>query len=333
LVGDEKGNLFIVYSGNGEGNGLYEVQSVDSGDNWSEPKPIFLTNSINFWVFGIQAALDNQGVLHVVWDKPNKSGIAEAVYYARLAADHKEWSFPAVLATLKDCLYKANWASVMPYGGEVFIIYSCGAPPHRLMRRSRDGGMTWSDPLLVFPNLIGENGAPVFSIDSRNVLHILFANRTGDSSTHGVFHSDWSGTQWSTPQAIVSGPPTEHFNPAAPMAVVSQGNLLLVTWRQDPGLSGNPVSFSYASLNAPERPVFPLPTMVPEVTATPSATDEPQSVAPTRAFPKPAYTPQADGASPDPVESNPNIGLVIAILPVVLIILVLVVVRNWRGVA
>jgi hypothetical protein len=32
-------------------------------------------------------------------------------------------------------------------------------------------------------------------------------------------------------------------------------DLLFVTWAQDPGLSGNPVSYSYATLSVPELPV------------------------------------------------------------------------------
>ncbi|MBP1684178.1 MAG: hypothetical protein H6Q33_321 [Deltaproteobacteria bacterium] len=255
LTGDRKGNLLVLYSGYRDGNGLYEVHSTDRGDSWSEPKPAFLTGSMDLWVYGIQATLDDAGRLHVVWDVPNRAGRAEAAYYARLEADYEHWSVPVVLATIAECLYKANWASILPLNKELLAMYNCGAPPHRSMRRSPDRGTTWTSPVVAFRHLIGENGAPVFLVDNRAGAHVVFSNRSSDSTSHGVYHSEWNGDRWSDPVPIVAGPPGPHFNPGEATGVVSQGNLLFVTWAQDPGLSGNPVSYSYATLSVPELPV------------------------------------------------------------------------------
>ena len=255
LAGDAKGDLFVVYSGYRDGNGLYEVHSTDRGGSWSPPKAVFLTGSADLWVYGIQASLDDRGALHAVWDVPNSSGQAEAAYYSRLETDHEQWSVPVALATIEECLYKANWASVVPYNGELLAMYNCGGPPQRWVRLSRDRGATWTSPVVAFPDRIGENGAPIFLVDSANVLHVVFANRTRDSTTHGVYHSEWSGDRWSDPDAIVSGPQGPHFDPGGVTGVVSQGNVLLVTWSQDPALSGNPISYAYTNLNVPELPL------------------------------------------------------------------------------
>jgi len=332
LVGDDKGNLFVVYSGNRSGNGLYEVHSTDDGDTWSEPRIVFLSGNASLWVFGIQATLDDKGRLHVVWDVPNKVGIAEAVYYARLGTDYKQWSVPIVLATIKECLYKANWASVKSYMEDLIVMYNCGAPAQRWMRRSRDGGTTWSAPVIAFSTLIGENGAPVFLVDSANTLHVIFANRTSDSTTHGVFHSEWNGDRWDHPEPIVSGPPTARFNPGRVTGVVSQGNRLLVTWGQDPALTGNPISYSYSLLNAPELPLVAVPTIAAILTPTPSVTAKSQQPVPSGTrFSRSAFTAQSDNTPPPSLESNPSIGILIAALPVILILLVFVL-RKFGGV-
>lgn len=255
IVGDDNGNLVVVYSGYRDGNGLYEVHSTDQGHSWSAPKAAYLTGSADLWVYGIQAIIDATGTVHVVWDVPDRAGRAQAADYARLEPDHEHWSVPVALAAIGDCLYKANWASVVSVRDELFAMYSCGAPPRRWMRRSRDRGTTWASPAIAFPNLIGENGAPVFLVDSGNTVHVVFSNRTSDSRIHGVYHSTWTGERWSDPDAIVAGPPGPHFNPGAGTGVVSQGNVLVVTWAEDPALSGNPISYAYTTLSVPELPV------------------------------------------------------------------------------
>jgi hypothetical protein len=87
-----------------------------------------------------------------------------------------------------------------------------------------------------------------------------------------MWYSTWRGHRWTPPEAIVSGPlvldeegPTS-FDPIAPMAIVRQGNVLLVTWRTDYGIKGNGVWYSHSVLAAPELPVIPLPTLAPPAT-------------------------------------------------------------------
>lgn len=327
LVGDANGNLVILYAGNAEGNGVYEVHSTDWGDTWTDPKKVFLTNSETLWVFGIQATMDARGQVHAIWDVDNKAGIAEAEYYARLGTDW-QWSVPMVLQTTKECLYKTNMGSIIVFKNDLLVMYNCGAPTTRTFRISQDGGKTWTAPTRPIP-LIGENGAPAFVTDSNNTLYAILANRTTDSITHGLWYSQWNGTTWAVPKPIVSGPRSASFDPSLPKAVMSQGNIILATWRNDPGPEMVPkVWFAYAKLDAPELPVVALPTPLPTLTATPSPTRLATRVVPTATpLVLPAITLTSSNTQAPVAQIDPNLSVLIPLLPVFLIVLVLVALR------
>lgn len=334
LFGDDKGNLFIVYSGRREGYGIYATQSIDGGVTWSDPIPIFLTRSSVQSTCCISTYSNSQGWLHTIWLVVDKSGQGRGIYYARLNMRDKQWSFPITLAQAPTGLGVHNPA-ITEHRGLVFAaFYDADMGGHYVMRTSSDDGQSWTDLFAPFARYVGANGPVSFVADSNDDLHLFWGERTtGNPDVHGMWHSVWKGARvWSEPEAIVSGPQTAEFDPSAPKAVVSQGNVLLVTWRQDPGLSGNGVWYSYEILSAPEKPLLALPTLAVPSTPTPSETSTSESSVPTRtAFPRPVFTPQADGDIPASIGSNPSIGVLIAIVPVVLIVLMLVVVRNFKG--
>jgi hypothetical protein len=127
------------------------------------------------------------------------------------------------------------------------------------MRRSNDAGKTWTAPVRLFQQ-VGSNGAAALVIDSSNTLHMFFGNRiSGSPDTHGLWHSIWQDGGWSLPEAIVSGPKMfaetsdeEAFDPAQAQAMIVNGNLLMVVWRQDPGSGGIHIHYTYTRLNTPE---------------------------------------------------------------------------------
>ena len=57
ITGDDQGNLFIIYSGNRDGNGVYFVSSADSGTSWSDPSPIFQTFDTTLVPFSLRLAI------------------------------------------------------------------------------------------------------------------------------------------------------------------------------------------------------------------------------------------------------------------------------------
>lgn len=329
LIGDDEGNLLVVYSGRREGLGLYAVHSPDAGNTWLQPATVFLTNSDTLWPFAIRMDLDNQGRLHIVWSVVNEDGLGEAVYYARLETNYMLWSAPLVLAELDKGDYSAHWPSIIACNGELFVVYQDSRLATRWFRRSSDSGHTWTDPVRPFDH-VGEYKHAVLLMDSNDTLYMILGNRIGVPATHGMWYSVWQGDRWSDLEAIVSGPassvPGAEFDPTAPQAVVSQGNVLLVTWITDMMAGRNGVWYSYTTLNAPELPVMPLrtPAATPTLTSTPTV-----PAAPTPSpSPKPVLASHSDESPTISPISSPTVPLMAGVIPVVLLLLAVVAVHS-----
>jgi hypothetical protein len=88
------------------------------------------------------------------------------------------------------------------------------------------------------------------------------------------------------------------------------------------------VWFAYAKLDAPELPVVALPTPLPTMTATPSPTRLVTRVVPTATpLVLPAITLTSSNTQAPVAQIDPNLSILIPLLPVVLIVLVLVVLK------
>jgi hypothetical protein len=148
-------------------------------------------------------------------------------------------------------------------------------------------------------------------------------------AVHGVWHSIWNDQSetWGPYEAIVRGEKVldrvgyTSFDPSSARAAVSQGNVLLVVWRTDPGSKGNGVWYTYDVLDTPELPVFPLPTPASSSIHTVETTD-------VISQPTPASTPKpflagVDDYSGERINQNGNPAKVIAtaIIPVSVLIL------------
>ena len=203
----------------------------------------------------------------MIWDVRNKAGQGRQINYAQLALEARQWSEQVSLAEV-DTRYGVLFPAVAEHDGEVIAAYS-----GITMRRSEDGGLTWSDPASPF-RLTGINGDVSFVTDSSGTLHLFWGQRlSGSPDIHGMWHSTWQGgnNRWSEPEPIVSGPSVsdlqgdKSFDPYDARAVVVLGNTLLVAWRSDPGLKGNGVWYAYRQIDAPKLAIVPMPTKVAQV--------------------------------------------------------------------
>jgi hypothetical protein len=273
LVGDGQDHLSLVYHGRRDGYGVYVANSNDGGSTWSSPIPIFLSDGDAPYVSGIRAIISTSGWYHVVWDTYSQSGQGRTIYYTRAKIGDTEWSEPLALASVEEGL-GTQTPTIIEYKGVLFAIYNL--TPKITMRRSIDNGLTWDDPTVLFSRHVGVNGSLSLVIDGNDQMHLFFGQRiTGSKGTpdmHGMWHSIWLNGRWTEPDAVIKGPRIvdkeglSGFDPYEAHAIVSQGNVILVTWRTDPGdIKDNGVWYSYATLNAPEAPIATLQS--PEVTA------------------------------------------------------------------
>ncbi len=257
--GTPDGAVLVLYTGRRpDGHGLFEVHSLDGGGTWSTARAIASPQkTAGLMPHGTRFIADRAGQLHAVWSLVDDRGIDQRIEYARLDSERRAWSEPAVLARREGKDYKAAWPSIVEYSGELILVFMDGMPATRWMRRSRDGGRTWSDPERPFPH-IGEYVFAELLIDGSDRLHIVLGNRMGECC-HGMWHGRWDGDGWSELRPIVMGPKSPQFDPSMPSAVVSQGNVILVTWWTDTGgAPRNGAWFSYLLLDAQELPTIAL---------------------------------------------------------------------------
>lgn len=276
IAGDEEGNLVIVYSGGQIGNGFYASYSSDRGETWSEPVPIFLAYQIDLTPTFLHMHQGQSGWLHAVWSVNDIANHGQAIYYANFNFANREWSEPLELAETQGGL-GTQAPRIVEHDDSLIVMYYEATGGKQNLIRSTDGGQTWTDPIPPFPH-VGLNGPGDFVVDANDDLHYFWAQRiTAGPDIHGVWHSVWQGNGWSEPEAVVSGPTVadqtgdKAFDPYDVQAVVSQGNVLLVTWRSDPGLKGNGVWYSFFETNAPELPLAGWPTLPEEVSSVSSS--------------------------------------------------------------
>ena len=264
MASDGEDKLFVVYTGTQDGLGAYAVSSLDGGLTWSEPNLLNLSD-VGQAPSHYSLFLDDIGRLHVVWSEADlATGNGEVLNYSWLDDSQQQWSTPVILAQREGDDYEADWPSLVENEGKLLLVYQDSFPATKWMRVSSDHGATWSTPVRIFPNYIGEYGAVRFVKDGSGNLHMILGNRIGSPAKHGIWHSVWLGDRWAEPTPVVTGLQViddvggEGFDPSAPRAVISQGNVLMATWRNDGGAGFNGVKFVYTPLDVPPFTVVAL---------------------------------------------------------------------------
>jgi hypothetical protein len=339
LTGDNQGNLVILYGGNDEGNGVYAVQSSDAGNSWSDPSPVFLTYDLELTPYKIEVYLDPSGKVHATWNVVTTTGLDMSVYYARLDLESGQWSEPVLLEKRMfedEGSFGPSFPSISGSGDSVVVMYNNGNPidggpvglgrPVQRSRLSEDGGQTWKDAITPFPHHVGRSGEHSLTADSEGIVHALFIQRIESldgseySSIGGIWHSELRDGRWGEPDRFITTYPPHDAH-----AVISQGNVLLVTWREDPGSGQHGIWYSYTTLDAPELSVVPLPTPPATPTATPAPTATPSAPTPTP-WRRPVQL-RGDEA-PEAAITSPAIPFVLGVVPAVLLLVGTIVVHQ-----
>lgn len=335
IIGDDQGNLVIIYSGNRDGSGVYFVHSDDSGKTWSMTQPLSLTYNGNLSTYSLRLAIGPEQTIRAAWNVVTNLGVDEALYFANFNTEASTWDPPLELERRIDQpdYFGPSFPVIVDNGREIVVVYNSGNPftgrpvgagrPVQRSLISLDGGVTWSEPLDPFPFHVGRSGEHTLVVDGNGTPHTLFIQRIESADEKGnysliggIWHSTFQNGAWTNPGRFVT-----LLAPHDVRAVVAQGNVLLAVWREDPGLGADGIWYSYSVLDAPELPVVPLATAL-----LPVATQV--IVTPTIEFntPEPTSRPELlDDAPPSNLGSNPALPIIIGTIPVILIVLGVVV--------
>lgn len=273
--------------------------------------------------------------VHAVWYVTTNKGVSISVYYARLDLVEGLWNDIVLLEEKSDGegFFGPSFPVIVDTGENVIVMYNSGNPdagglvpvgrPVQRASMSSDGGRTWREATTAFPRHLGRSGEHSLVVDSNKVVHALFMQRIEnpndgeDRVIDGPWHSALSGDQWSEPDNF-----STRWSPHDLRAVVVQGNVILLTWRQDPGEGQSGVWYSYLVLDAPELPVAPLPApqSTPTATPTPTPTPTPTS-APSTPTPIPLQPLASSSQGPllAGLTDSPAIPLVLGLAPAILI--------------
>jgi hypothetical protein len=329
---EDPSNFGILYSGNPEGLGLYVVYSTNGGDNWSDPTPIYIISGKDLLVNELKMYKSQSGWLYALWNTITTGGQGRKIYFAKSKIGDKNWSDPVLIAQAQ-AGYGTNTPAIIEYQGQILAFYNLSGKIW--MVSSGDGGVSWTIPSILFRRHVGVNGSLSLVVDSNQVLHLFFGQRIASPEIHGMWHSIWQAGRWWEPEPVVSGPAIADnsgdnaFDPFEARAMVSQGNVILVTWRSDPGLKGNGVWYSFKKLDAPELPLKELPPFQP--TPTPASTLTNPSSAPSSGE---GTANQSDYVSASLLSdgsaevNNPVRPLIIGIIPVLFLIFGAILVKK-----
>lgn len=342
LAGDEQGHLVIIYTGSTEGAGVYEVHSIDSGRDWSKARPIFLTLNPTLFPYSVRLYMGKSGLLHATWNVVTNLGVDVSVHYARYDVTHDQWTDPISLnqrVGTQDA-FGPSFPMIVGNGKDIIIMYNNGNPfsgrpvpagrPVQMVSISSDDGLNWQAPEVPFYQLLGRSGEHALVVDSDQAAHALFVQRIESvrdgkyKVLGGIWHSIYQNGVWSNPDVLNTS-----IAPHDVRAVICQGNVLLVVWREDPGEGNDGVWYSYTVLDSPELPVVQPPTQAPVHVATETAVLN-AGLVPTTATPMETLTVNKVNA-PSSFARNPAGSLIITTLFVFIILVVIVFAYNRRG--
>lgn len=269
MVQDENGKLHVVVRS--DPFTISHLSLANKDGLWTDPVQIdAITDTEAYAIGGVQLAVASPDTLHATWFQT----AAEvnwnfwSVWYARSDDGGQTWSTKEEMATPR---FGASDIAV-DAEGNVHLVYgrNIGSPDGRWHQWSQDGGDTWSEPALLFPQFdyaSGDTGGYGFSTDSAGTLHMVnsFGDVTGEAT---AYHLEWLGDRWSSPQLLMEK--HAHF----PRLVTTLGNHLNFV-----ALAARDYEI-WARSSIADAPAME-PVAVPQESANASASQETDAVGPT----------------------------------------------------
>jgi hypothetical protein len=280
MAPDPKGTLHVLARPN-FGTISY-LRSTDGGETWSVPEMVYMVSAPEAYAVG---------ELNLVWGEPDNLyatwSLASAeldwtswsVWFCRSLDGGSKWDNLEEIAAPR-----FGFPDVAVDGsGDVHLVWGrgIGSADGRWHQWSIDGGTTWRDRGLLFPQFeraSGDTAGYGFALDGSGTLHMV--NSFGQSGEDAAaYHLTWDGHGWSEPELVFRN------NAHGARIVVSLGNRLEF-FANTPGR--NVLWYREGIVLAP--PVAPrvIPT-APQVrqdggvTVAPGPTSPPASVAPSPA--------------------------------------------------
>lgn len=196
LLVDSRGVIHILYASFwSDAPGVYYVRSVDGGQTWSRPYWLNPDTRSGLAPNVIDAALGDDDSIHVVWsDLSIEEVVDKQVRYANSYDGGDSWSQPIMIDEADESPEEVRMArpSILISQGAVHVIWAGTEKTNREQRMSTDGGTTWTDPVRIFGDLLGQALGDGTGVDDQGRLH--FASHIRDPSA--IWHAIWQDGSW-----------------------------------------------------------------------------------------------------------------------------------------
>jgi len=197
MVTDSSNRITLVYSvPYNENRGIYLVQSVDQGRNWSAPLKIFDGVELN-WdsVTQPKIELSADGRLHLLVTRISlrEGGQDASLYYSQSQDGGGTWTTPEVIND-----GSVLWSEIVQTGSNVlFRLWQeqNGDVYETFSQESRDSGLSWSGRL-KFSSIAGNPAQMSVARDADGRLYVAQAQIVGKSIV--LDEIIWDGGRWTT---------------------------------------------------------------------------------------------------------------------------------------
>lgn len=266
-----------------EERAVTHITSADYGETWADPQDIYTVSDLQGGASDVRLLLEPPLNIYSTWTQWDVTGNGQAIVFTRSLDNGQNWETPRKITRRIGNEYERDWNNMALLGpGQLVSMYEGGWRAYRYAMYSDDAGQTWSEPVDVFPWLIGENGSVEFLRDSTGKLHLFIAQRVregfsdrGDLNLAALWRSEWEGgRRWSEPE-FVGG----LVNLINPKATIAGGNQLVTTWYTQNELEIQVMTGKIQ--NAPRVIEDILPTEIPVLTPAPTETPSLDVTSPT----------------------------------------------------
>lgn len=329
---DSQQNLHVIYSRVPAGFAPPEllatayIRSTDLGNTWSDPIDIYTVSVPSNGTSNTRLLIDDQDNVFASWSEWNSSGNGQAIGFARSMDNGLTWDTPITLTERTGSEYERDWNNMAYLGNNTIVAFwEGGWRAYRHVMYSFDSGLSWTEPVDIFPGLIGENGFVEFARDGDGNLHLFYAQRTREGNSvrsgEGLWHSVWEGgTRWRDP--TLSGGNYVQLNSKV---TIINGNKVIATWLTDPEyeiwvMTGTIIGVT----RIPPQPWEPMMLQA-ETTSLPR--EETASVTPT-----PGQTVQIfeTGPTSSYLNSHPGVVVLLGLFPSIIFVSIILMIIKQR---
>lgn len=209
-------------TGNTVGGSIF--YAYNDGYGWSEPVDIFHNNR-RLWL--PQAAVDQQGLLHLIWEDNSGGPIMYARTPALNASDLHSWSEPQLVTATRVRAGESMKSIVATPAGEVHVAY-CTEDRIEHIRLTEQN--QWSVPVMVQQSDSDSCAAVRIAVDEAERLHLVYQLPMSGIGRIFYAHSDDKGQSWSEPFEIASWVPEfdSGYSPSNPTITTSSSEVHIV---------------------------------------------------------------------------------------------------------